>query len=86
MKRDRQDFLSFWTIFCPFTPLITPKKNFEKWKNTPGDIIILHKCPKNHDHMLTDPEIRRMTDMIFIFHLGYFLPPPPPLTTQKIQI
>ena len=27
-------------------------QNFEKMKKTSGDIIILHKCTKNHDHML----------------------------------
>ena len=44
------DFLSFWIIFLPF---YNPKnQNFEKMKNTPGDIIILHKYTKNHDHML----------------------------------
>ena len=32
----RQNFLSLWTIFCPFTPLWTQKiKNFEKLKKTP---------------------------------------------------
>ena len=52
MKCDRQNFLSFWAMFCPFTPLSTQKiQNFEKMK-TPGDIIILHMCTKNHDHML----------------------------------
>ena len=25
MECDRQNFLSFWTVFCPFTPLTTPK-------------------------------------------------------------
>ena len=34
-------------------PTKTPKiQNFEKIKQTPGDIIILHKCTINHDHML----------------------------------
>ena len=28
MERDRNNFLSFWVIFCPFTP-----QNFEKKKN-----------------------------------------------------
>ena len=47
------------TIFCllrPFFalyPLNNPKnQSFEKLKKIPGDIIILHKCTKNHDHML----------------------------------
>ena len=55
MKRDRQNFLLFWAIVCPFTPLTTRKiKNDKKWKKkkNPGDIIILHKCTKNHDHIL----------------------------------
>ena len=45
---------SFWTIFCPFTPSNSPRneKIFLKIKKTPGDVIILHKCTKNHDHMI----------------------------------
>ena len=39
--------------FLPFYPNNNSKnQNFEKLKKIPGDIIILHKCPKNHDHML----------------------------------
>ena len=53
IKHDRQTVLSFWTIFCPFTLLATPKnQNFEKMKYKPGDIIILNKSTKNYDHML----------------------------------
>ena len=51
MKHNRQNFFSFWDIFCHFTPLTT-QKILKKWKKPPGDIIILHKCTKNHDHML----------------------------------
>ena len=36
--------------FLPFYPLNNPEnQNLEKIKKTPGDIIILHKCTKNHD-------------------------------------
>ena len=45
-------------IFCDFGPffaLLPPNnpenQNFEKMKKTPRDIITLHKCTKNHDHM-----------------------------------
>ena len=38
---------------------------------TPGHIIILQKCNKNHDHMPV-PEIWRMTDVIFSFRFGLF--------------
>ena len=49
----QQNYFSFWTFFCPFSPLTTQKiKMFKKFKKTPGDIIILHKCTKNHGKML----------------------------------
>ena len=41
-------------------------------KKRSGYIIILHKCTKTHDH--TVPETWHMTDIIFTFHFGYFLP------------
>ena len=42
-------------------------------KKIPADVIILHKCTKNHDHMLcTVPEICCVTDVIVIFHFGLF--------------
>ena len=48
-------YFSLWAIFCPFTTLtaqkVKIKKKIEK-KKTHGDIIILHKCTKNHNHML----------------------------------
>ena len=46
-------------IFCHFEPFFAhlptknPKnQNFEKMKKASADIIISHKCTKNHDHML----------------------------------
>ena len=79
MEHDRQNFLSVWTIFCHFTPLKPWKiKILKKWKKTPGNIIILHKCTKNHDICYTVLEIQCVTDVI-IFYFGLFfalLPPP----------
>ena len=44
IKCDRQNFLSFWTIFCPFTPLTTQKiKILKKWKNH-LEILSLYTC------------------------------------------
>ena len=41
MKHDRHNFLSFWTVFCPFTPLWTQKiKIFKKLEKIPEDVII----------------------------------------------
>ena len=46
-------YFTFWVIFCPFTLLISQKmKISKKWKKRPEDIIILHKCTKNHNHMV----------------------------------
>ena len=41
-------------LFFTLKPPNSPKnENFKKIKKTlSGDIIILHKCTKNHDHML----------------------------------
>ena len=54
MERDRQNFFSFWTIFWPFTPHTKPEnQNFEKTKKKNAwDIIILHKCTININHMM----------------------------------
>ena len=77
-------------IFCHFGPFFSlllppflnnPKnENFEKLKKVPGDIIILHKCTKNHDHMLyysLDMARNRVNWAVFY--------PSTSLTVQKIQ-
>ena len=55
-------------------------------KKKPENIIILHNCTKNHDHML-HCSWDMMCDgcTIYLFILGYFCPFNP-LTTQKIKI
>ena len=83
MEHDRQNFLSFWAIFCTFTSLKPWKiKISNKWNRSmklssfhasaPNIMIICH----------TVPEIWCMMAVIFIFILGYFLPFYP-LLTQK---
>ena len=53
MARDGCNYFSFWAIFCTFTPQQPEKSKLKKiTKKTPGDLIILHKCIKNHDHIL----------------------------------
>ena len=45
-------FLSFWTVFCPFTPPMDPEnQNFEKMEKIPEDIINLQMCSINESHM-----------------------------------
>ena len=56
MKWDRQKFLSFWAIFCPFTPPPPPNnnnlenQNFEKMKK--HLVISFYTSVVNHGHML----------------------------------
>ena len=46
-------YFSFWAIFYPFTLLkVRNIKISKKMKKNTPDIIILHKCTKNHDHRL----------------------------------
>ena len=52
IKHDRQSFFFILDNFLPSYPLKTWKIKILKVKKTPGDIIILHKCTKNQDHML----------------------------------
>ena len=55
MECSRHIFLSFWDIFCSLTPLTTCKikilKKMKKKNKTPGNIILLHMCTINGDHM-----------------------------------
>ena len=50
----RTDFFVILDCFLPFYSSSNPKsQNFEKkWKKTPGDIIILHRCSINDNHMM----------------------------------
>ena len=82
MKGDRQNVLSCWTIFCPFTRKINILK---KLKKTPGDIIILHKYTKNHDYMLyCSWDMTRDRRNYFSFWAIFV--PFYPLTAQKIKL
>ena len=85
MECDRHNFLSFWTIFCSFASLTTPKINIlKKWKKYLRDII-LHMCTRNENHMMYgswDKEHDRQN----FFPIWTILCPFTPLTTQKIKI
>ena len=72
------EFLSFWTVSYPFTPLRNQKiKILNKWKKYLM-ILSLYKCvPKMTVIWWMVPEIWSMTDRIFC-HFGpflYFYPP-----------
>ena len=44
--------IHFGIYFALLTPNSPKNENFNNNKKAPGDIIILHKCTKNHDYML----------------------------------
>ena len=84
-------YFSFWAIFCSFTRLTAQKMKMKKKKKRkkkmPGDIIILHKCPKIHDLMLyCSGDMVRDRCNYFSFWAVFcpFTPRPP--TAQKIEI
>ena len=52
IRCDRQKSLTFWAMFCPFSPLTNWKIKILTLKKTPGDIIILHICTTNDNHMM----------------------------------
>ena len=84
-----ESFFSFWTIFCPFTSLITQKtKILKKWKKKKKHLEISSfyiRMPKIMIICYTFPAIWHITDVI-IFHFGLFFCPFTPLTAQKIKI
>ena len=56
MEHDRQFFFLILDHFLPFYTPVPPNnpenQNFEKLKKATGDIIILHKCTINNNHMI----------------------------------
>ena len=80
-------YFSFWAICCPFTPLEPQKmKISKKWNKKPGNIIILQKCTKNHDHMLYCSLDMACDTCNFYFSFWAIFCPFTPITAQKIKI
>ena len=72
--------------FLPFHSLENPKnQDFEKMEKITGNIVILHMCTKNHNHMMyssSDTEWDRHKFLSFWAILSPFTP----LMTQQIKI
>ena len=82
MECNRQNFLSLWTVFCPFIPPMDPEnQNFEKKTNKLADII-LQMFTINDSHMIYDMECNRQIFLSFLTVFCTFTP----LTTRKIKI
>ena len=52
MEHDRQKFSNFGPFFALLLLNNPENQNFEKMKETPGDIITLNKCTKNYNNMM----------------------------------
>ena len=79
---DRQNFLSFWAIFCPFTTQWSndlPIKILKKNEKMPGDIILIyiHVCHKWKSYDIWFLKYKMRLTEIFVI-LGHFLPSQPP--------
>ena len=66
-------FLSFWTTFCLFIILMTQEIKILKNKKTPGEIIILHKCIINDNHMMYGSWYMKHDGQNFFVILHHFL-------------
>ena len=76
----------FFAILVHFLPYWPQKWKFGKnVKTKPGDIILLHMCSINEDHMRHGFSDIRLDRPVFFVILGHFLPLTL-LTTQKIKI
>ena len=86
MECNRQNLLSFWTIFCPFTlPNNLKNQNFEKMQKIPGNIIILHRFTINDNHMMYGSWDMKRDGQNFLSFWTVFWPFTL-LTTRKIKI
>ena len=84
MECNRHNLLSFWTVFCPFTPIWTQKiKILKKW--TPEEINILQMCTINDSHMMYGSWDMKCHGQNFLSFWSVFCPFTY-LTTQKIKI
>ena len=97
IEHNKQNFLSFRTIFCPFTHFNNSEnQNFEKMKKTPEGIIILNMSTTNENHIMYDSwdmehdrqNFFRILDHFLPFYTAFSSPPIPPYNpeTQRIKI
>ena len=85
MERNRQNFLSFWTVFCPFTPLCTQKIKILKKQKTQLKMLsftnVYHKW-QSYDVSFLRYRVQQ-TEFLLFWTIFY---PFISLTTQKIKI
>ena len=86
ISHNKYIFLSFWGIFCPFTPLTTRKvKILEKWRKG-QEILSFYKCVAINDYHAMYGSWDIECDRYFVI-LDHFLPfyPPNNLGNQNFE-
>ena len=84
IKCDTQNFLSFWAIFCPSSPLTIKKIKISKLEKKPTDIITLHFCTNDNYMMYGSWDMEHNREDFFSFWTVFC--PFTPLWTQNIKI
>ena len=83
VEHDRHNFLSFWTIFCPFTPLATRKI---KLKKNPQRYHFTNVYIPEMTIIMYGSVIWSATDRIFChFRLFFALPPKKTLKNRNFE-
>ena len=76
-ERDRLKLVILGNFLSFYPPKTLQKYNFEKLRNTAGDIILLHLCTKNYNRIISGSLVRSETERIFLsFSTIFFLLPP----------
>ena len=85
MERNWQNFLSFWTIFCPLPSLTTQKnKILKKWKKKHLEILLCYTwVPLMIITWCMALEIWSVNDRIFLIILDCFFALLPPKQLRK---
>ena len=74
MVPKQTEFFLILDRFLPFYPLNNPKNQILKKRKKHLEVLFYISLPKIIIISYTVPEIRRVTNVIFIFHVGLFLP------------
>ena len=85
MECNKPIFLSFFAILLPWQPRKSKFWKKKKMKKMPRDII-LHKCTKNHDHILHCAWDITHDGCNFYFSFWAIFLPFYPITARKIKI
>ena len=83
-EHDRHNFLSFWTIFCPFTPLWTHKIKIKKkrWKKHLKILSFYKHKSQSYDVWFLRYGLQWTEFFVILDHFLAFYP----ITTSKIKI